>query len=247
MNPANAWGGSGHRIVAMIAQKHLTSKAKQKIAQILGPNVTLASVATFADDIRNSQPSTKNFHFVDIQKDETDYVPSRDCPQTAKGDCVIAALERFKAQLLDSHTSKAKKQFALKFIVHLVGDMHQPLHCADNHDRGGNDVNVRFFNRQTNLHAAWDSSIISRVGQSDSAYANRLNQGLSDAEIAQIQQGSIIDWALQSHTLARTNAYDIPDNHKLGQEYFNTNKQVVDDQLRKGGLRLAKVLNDLFR
>jgi hypothetical protein len=245
--PANAWGAAGHRIVAGVAQNHLTPHAKQQIAAILGPNVTLDSVATFADDIRNSRPDTRQFHFVDIEKDLTDYVPSRDCPQTAQGDCVIAALERFRQQVFDPHASLATKQFALKFIIHLVGDMHQPLHCSDNHDHGGNGLSVQFFNQAMNLHSLWDSGIIAKTGLSESQYASALEGGLTPQQISQIQQGTTIQWALESHALAKTNAYDnVQPNASLGQAYFNTNKPIVDMQLRRGGLRLAKVLNDLF-
>lgn len=247
--PANAWGPAGHRIVAGIAQRHLTPHARQKIAQILGQHVTLASVANFADAIRNSQPATKPYHYVDIPKDETNYDPSqRYCTdQQNHHNCALAVLERFKQDVVNPHKTPAQRQFALKFIIHLVGDMHQPLHCSDNNDGGGNALHVRFFNQSTDLHHLWDSDLITRTGLSVSAYVNFLDSGLSDQEIDSVQQGTTIQWALESHTLARTNAYDSVVSHaNLGQAYFATNKPVVDTQLRRGGLRLAKVLNDLF-
>jgi hypothetical protein len=244
--PATAWGAPGHHIVATIAERHLTPKAKQAIAEILGTDVSLASVSTYADDIRRAQPETYNFHFVDIPKDANDYVPSRDCQQTGRGDCVIAALERFQQDLANPKKSKEEKQFALKFIVHLIGDMHQPLHSSDNNDRGGNDVKVEWFGKATNLHSVWDSMIIQQTGLGESEYASLLEKGLTAQQIEEMQQGTIVQWALEAHRLARDYTYVVPSDRKLDQAYYDRNRPIVEQQLLKGGLRLAKVLNNLF-
>lgn len=245
--PANAWGFEGHRITAIVAQRHLSDKARNAIKDLLGDNFSLAAVANYADDVRDDRPETYNFHFVGIPKNKNDYLAWRDCKNKPEGDCVIKALERFKTQAV-SDPDKAKRTFALKFIVHLVGDMHQPLHCANNNDLGGNWVSVVFFNENTNtnLHKVWDSKIIWKVGLSQNQYADSVEQGLTDQQMQTIQQGTLIEWALEAHKVARDSAYAIPNNHKLGQAYFDKNKPVVDQQLCRGGLRLAKLLNDIF-
>jgi len=244
---ASAWGASGHRIVAMIAARHLSNPARQRVTEILGANVSLESVANYADAIRNIKPETSQFHFVDIPKDATNYDPHRDCAPSDKGDCVIQALERFRAQVLDQNETLANRRFALKFIVHLVGDMHQPLHCADNHDRGGNMVSVTWFGRTANLHKVWDTLIIQEAGLDDAEFASALDSDLTDQQIAAIQQGNLTQWALESHKAAHDFAYVIPNNHALDQAYYDRNAPIVDQQLLRGGLRLAKVLNTIFQ
>lgn len=245
--PANAWGASGHRIVAIIAERNLTAEAQARVTQILGQNVSLASVANYADAIRNRHQETKNFHFVDIPKNRKDYSPARDCQPTKKGDCIIAALERFKADVVNPQKTLAERRFALKFIVHLVGDMHQPLHCADNHDVGGNNVSVKWFGKSTDLHKVWDTLIIEEAELTDTEFADALDSDLSQQQIQVIQQGTPVEWALEAHEAARSHAYVIPANRLLSHDYYDANARVVDEQLLRGGLRLAKLLNTIFQ
>jgi len=250
--PTFAWGEAGHRIVAMIAERNISPDTQLRINQILGNGVKLAAVANFADEVRDDFPKTYNFHFVDIPIDDdvTDdvYKPSRDCkwnPQ--KGDCVLAALRRYRDQVLSPGSNAEKRAFALKFIVHLVGDMHQPLHCAEkNNDFGGGGVSVRWFNNPTNLHKVWDTRIIGRPQLSDDVFVQGLINGSTAQEMEAMRGGNILRWALESHQLAAEYAYDIPANHKLGQDYYNRNWPIVHRQLLRGGMRLARVLDWLF-
>jgi hypothetical protein len=244
-----AWGNDGHRIVAIIAEKHLTDAARTEARRLLGNN-SLESVATFADDVRNSRPQTKNFHFVDIPLNVATFDPARHCQNSPNGDCVIAAIERFRATLADTTKSDADRAEALKFIVHLVGDMHQPLHCAErDNDRGGNAVKVTFLGKKSNLHAVWDSGIIREADLSDVEFADELEAAIKANEIDSIQRGTPITWANEAHKLAQTNAYKrVPKSGAiLRVAYYNRNFAVVDSQLTKAGLRLAKVLNDALR
>ena len=139
-----AWGPEGHIVIATIANARLTPAARAAVRQLLGRH-SLASVANFADQIRPQRPETANWHFVDIPKGETNYDPGRDCQPSPKGDCVIAAIARAETALKDRSLPRKQRAEALKFLVHFVGDLHQPLHWSDNHDRGGNDVNVSFL------------------------------------------------------------------------------------------------------
>jgi hypothetical protein len=158
---ALAWGPVGHRVVADVAEKNLTTATKAAVAKILGPGVSLADVANWADDYRITDPTTYNWHFVDIPLAANDYDPSRDCAPNAKsGDCVINALTREVAILKDLSASDDDRLKALKFVVHFVGDEHQPLHAEDHKDKGGNAVVVTWFGKKDNLHRVWDTDII---------------------------------------------------------------------------------------
>lgn len=242
----NAWGPSGHRIVALIAARHLTPQARAGIQSLLG-NTNLAAVANFADAVRNSRPETSRWHFADVPVTAAAFDPVRDCKLIPnKGDCAVAAIERFRAVLADKTAPKARRAEALKFIVHLVGDIHQPLHCGDPSNLGGNTIIVKFFGRSTKLHQLWDSGIIAQAGMSDQEFAEELEQSLSSGELETLQGGTPVDWANESHALAVSNAYKIPASKRLGKAYFDTNSPVVDDRLLRAGLRLARLLNEAF-
>ncbi len=240
-----AWGPEGHIVIATIANARLTPAARAAVRQLLGRH-SLASVANFADQIRPQRPETANWHFVDIPKDETNYDPGRDCQPSPKGDCVIAAIARAETALKDRSLPRKQRAEALKFLVHFVGDLHQPLHCSDNHDRGGNDVNVSFLGRPSNLHRVWDSGIIGEVNLPPADYAAQLDSWLDSQDTSALEKGTTVDWALQAHKLAKDDAYKIPDNHQLDVSYVDENDPIVDQQLAVAGLRLAKVLNDTF-
>jgi hypothetical protein len=255
---ALAWGQQGHRIVARIAQRNLSPKARQEVRKLLRPGETLESVATWADVIRDSRPETKRWHYVDIPLKEAGYDPARDCQRTPLGDCIIQALdesrsiladparlERLKLTLADERESRQTRAEALKFLVHFVGDLHQPLHCADNDDAGGNKLKVTFFGVSSNLHKVWDTDIIARAGFGQTA--NRAAALPMTRETVTLAGESFVDWALEAHRLAAEHAYqNIPTNKRLGQDYYLKNRSVIDGQLQRAGLRLAKLLNEVF-
>jgi hypothetical protein len=240
-----AWGPEGHIVVSKIAAVRLTPSAKTGVKQLLARH-SLDSVANYADQIRPQHPETYNWHFVDIPKDATDYDPNRDCKPTPKGDCVIAELARAQKDLKNRSLTKAKRAEALKFIVHFVGDLHQPLHCSDNDDRGGNDVKVKFLGKASNLHRVWDSDIITEVNLSAADYADQLDSWLDSQDTATIEKGTVTDWALASHKLAKDDAYNIPADGNLDTSYVDANQPIIDQQLAFAGLRLAAILNAAF-
>jgi hypothetical protein len=185
------------------------------------------------------------WHFVDIPKSETTYDPARDCQN---GDCVIEAIERQQAILSDHTKTKKARTEALIFLVHLVGDVHQPLHCADDHDRGGNEVQVQFFGIDDNLHAVWDSSLIEKANLSETAYVRKLNTWLSSQSETDLQSGTVTDGARGAHQIAREHAYgDVPATKRLGVRYFKRVLPFVDAQLATGAVRLAKLLNETLQ
>jgi len=247
-SPAYAWGPKGHRIVALIAEAHLTPAAKQAVADLLDvetdPRIkTLADAATWPDLIKGDRPETKPWHFVDILIADNEYDETRDC---AGGNCIIAKIAEFRATLRDHSASMEDRLEALKFITHFVGDLHQPLHCADNHDRGGNEVAVKWFGKKMNLHSVWDSGIIDRAGLDEEDFAGQLLADINSAETPDLQAGAVVDWANATHRLAKPHAYALPQNRFLGQNYYSKHADITDAQLTKAGLRLARILNESF-
>lgn len=241
------WGGEGHQVVASIAERHLTDAARAKAQAILGSDGSLVQVATWADDIRHMRPKTAPWHFIDIPLRESAIVPDRDC---ANGDCVTAAITHFIAVLKDNSSSPTEKNEALKFIVHFVGDLHQPLHCEDNNDRGGNKKNVTFFGKKANLHSTWDTLIIQRINNDVENFADNLDSSIAETDITQWQQGTVEDWALESHALAKDPAYKLvpkTTTPALSNTYFNSTSPVVEKQLQKAGVRLAQILNQALQ
>lgn len=240
-----AWGPEGHIIVAKIAANRLSPSAKAGVKQLLGRH-TLDSVANYADQIRQQRPSTAAWHFVDIPKDVTDYDPQRDCKATPQGDCVIAEIARAQNDLKNRALTKTRRAEALKFIVHFVGDMHQPLHCSDNNDRGGNDVKVKFLGKPSNLHRVWDSDIIDNSHLAAEEYSAQLDSWLDAEDTSAIEKGTTVKWALAAHTLAHDDAYNAPSDGDLDTAYIDANQPIVEQQLAYAGLRLAAMLNAAF-
>jgi len=141
--PVYSWGVTGHALVARLAAARLSPKTAATVAEILGPDETLTSVSSWADRVRPDRRETGPWHYVDIQITDAHLDMKRDCPD---GNCVLVKIEEFQRTLKDRSATPEKRKEALMFLVHFIGDLHQPLHCADNHnDRGGNNVAVTFF------------------------------------------------------------------------------------------------------
>lgn len=246
-----AWGETGHRIVADVAERLLGEQARKEIRVLIG-EASLASVADWADRVRGDRPETAPWHFVDIPFKASGYDPKRDC---AGGECVIGAVERFRRILSDRDRPAEERAEALKFLVHFVADLHQPLHTADRGDRGGNDVQVTFFGekvypfseRPWNLHTVWDSGLIDQTGLREAAYVAHLQVWLKKHSISDLRKGTVVDWALEAHRAAVDVAYRLPKNRRLSKNYLEKSRPVMDALLAKAGVRLARVLNEAFQ
>ena len=251
---AFAWGQEGHSIVAELAQRRLSPAAATAVETILGKGHSLASIASWADDQRTAHTESYNWHFVDIPIASNAYDPATQCKPGPKGDCAIAALDRLKQQLRCGDA--AARLDALRFAVHLVGDIHQPLHTVDE-ARGGNDIAVKVTFKgntcskncdlDTNFHAVWDSTLIQRYVWNWGAYVDKLEAGwLATPEAADpaLVAGTPTDWVLQTHSTAQTVWNAKPANNVLDDAYYQQALPVLDKQLALGGLRLAAWLND---
>jgi hypothetical protein len=252
-----AWGQEGHSIVAEIAQRRLHAAPLAKIQALLAieapavenPAISLSSTASWADDYRANHSDTAAWHFVNIPDNRSTYDPDSDCKNAA---CVVDAIGRFKTVLADCSTPAADRLQALKFLVHFVGDIHQPLHATDRwdaytgkDDQGGNLVPVTFFGQATNLHVVWDTELIMRTVYDWGAYVVRLETTwFPGRDLTGLSGGSPAAWAAESHRLAHEIAYDIPDGGAIGVKYFSRAQPVVDRQLALAGIRLARVLEE---
>lgn len=253
-HPLYGWGETGHRVVADVAERRLDDQARKEIRALIGEE-SLASIADWADRVRGDRPETAPWHFVDIPLKASRYDPKRDCAFPKEGDCVIGAVERFRRTLSDRGRPAEARAEALKFLVHFVADLHQPLHTADRGDRGGNDLPVTFFGEKRrpfsedrwNLHAVWDSGLIDQTGLSEKAYVAHLEERLKKRSIVDLQKGTVVDWALEAHRAAVDAAYRLPKNRKLSRNYFEKSLPVMDELLAEAGVRLARLLNEAFR
>ena len=252
---AFAWGADGHSVIAEIAQRRLTNEAKLEMERLLGPGVSLASLSSWADDVRPDRPETSNWHFINFPVKEDRYDLAVACKATPTGDCIVAAMQRQRATLTCPSGDAARRE-ALKWAVHLIGDVHQPLHTITE-ERGGNGIRVDVDIRngkcprcpprrtQENLHSVWDSVLISNKEWNWGAYVTRLEAGLLAApEARALAAGTVEDWMLESHRVA-ARAWDwLPADKLIGDLYFTQVMPLIDRQLAVGGLRLARFLNE---
>jgi hypothetical protein len=241
--PAVAWGPEGHSLVARIAESQLTPAARARVLEILGPAKTMTSVASWADEVRRDRRDTGPWHYIDIPLDKSRLDMERDC---AKGDCIVSMISRFRQVVRDAATPNDRAE-ALMFLIHFIGDMHQPLHCSDNHDRGGNDVLLQFHDEPTNLHSLWDSGLLSRLGTEDELFPSLSLEAAKHAK--EWSEGTVTDWAEQSHKLGVEVVYGkLPKAIDgapvtIDAAYEAAAASVIREQIERAGARLAKVLN----
>jgi hypothetical protein len=250
-----SWGVQGHLLVADIANSRLSPTAKKNIRLLLG-NDSLASISNWADEIRKNRPETFAWHFADIPRDAAGFSEERDCyrpndqgpdAQTDHHNCIVDRVEMFRQVLADENAPKKDRVEALKFLVHFVADVHQPLHAIDE-ARGGNDIKVVVFgsdqcgNYPCTLHGVWDYSLIDHAGYSESKYARHLEHVIRDHHLDARAGGSPEAWANESHVEAR----QVLDEHvySIDQSYWQANIGLVDERLALAGLRLATLLNE---
>jgi nuclease S1 len=234
------WGPLGHRVVAEIAMNRLSPAVADETRRLLGGQ-TLADVATWADERRRDLPNTATWHYVDIEITDSTYVPARDCKEDA---CIVAALNAQIAILSDHSRPDADRATALKWVVHLVGDIHQPLHAGERGDRGGNDVAITFGGRRTNLHALWDSGLLVSYGQTDGEIVHQIEgEIIQRTDIAALVASTPAQWAVGSHNIARDVVYrNLPPSLDITPAYTEAARPVIRERLLRAGVRLAAVL-----
>lgn len=244
-----AWGSEGHRVVALIAADKLTPAARAEVSDLLGGDVrtSMEEVSTWADQIRRERADTRQWHYVNIEISTNRYDATTDC---GGGVCVVAQVGKDERILADHQLAKPVRAEALRFLIHFVADLHQPLHCADNHDRGGNDVRVVIGDEETNLHAVWDSDVVVALGQNPDRVASFLEAQITGDEVKAWSRGSPADWANESFGIAKRDIYSTLRGEGattapiiLPRDYAVRERSVAATQLEKAGVRLAALLN----
>lgn len=242
---AFCWGVTGHRVVAEIAQRHLSKKAKKELKKLIGLE-NLAMWANWPDFIKSDTTGTwamaSKWHYVNMPGDlsKEDFISGL---QKLPGENLYTQIKAMAAQLKDRSLTDEKRQIALRFLIHFVGDLHQPLHVGREADQGGNKISVTWFDKPTNLHSVWDNSLVEMQQYSYTEYAGVLDIA-SDEQVAAWQNSSLEDWFYDSYVLANKVYASVPADGKLGYKYNYFFQKDLDLQLLKGGVRLAKMLND---
>lgn len=233
-NPVHAWGEDGHEIISAIAEAKLTPAARKEVARLLAlePGQTLASISTWADKHRN--PTTAPWHYANFPRGNCNYDPQRDCPD---GKCVVAAIDR-QIEILRTSGDDEKRLTAFKYLVHFIGDIHQPLHAGFGDDRGGNSYQLQAFMRGSNLHAVWDTGLIKALQQENDAIV----RGLLIRPIQNPLAGFSAAGAAEESCRIVSKPGFYPDR-LVTPEYVQSYTPVMLYQLALAGARLAQVLN----
>ena len=247
------WGAQGHRLVALIAADHLTSAARQNVAWLL-PDSSLADIAVWADQQVADNTQTGPWHYVNLRQGATAYNRDRDCPRqpgVAAGtrndrwrDCVVDRIQYHQSRVADASLDQADRATALKFLVHFVGDLHQPFHAIDV-ARGGNDIPVVAFGSPTcrrsdgsaspcNLHGIWDTVLIAHRKLSERQYREELSGQITRGRLVTRPEGSPADWAMESHAVAQRAL--LPRQGIVDDAYCRTYIAAIDERLALGGV-----------
>jgi len=238
-----ALGQTGHRVVGAIAEQYLTENTRTAIKQLIGKE-SLAEIATYVDEMRalKEEPfwakTSVPYHWVTVPTGKT-YAEVGAPPE---GDAVFA-LNKYTKVIRNHLASKADKTLALKFIVHLIGDLHQPLHVGSGLDRGGNDLKVKFFAKNSNLHSVWDSGMIEQTNLSYSELTQWLKNHISEKDVADWSTTDPLIWVKESYDLRQT---IYPKDANLSYEYLHQHLPELKRRLQQAGVRLAAYLNELM-
>ena len=254
----HAWGAQGHRLVALLAAERLTPAARRNVTWLLGPE-SLADVSSWADRYVDANYQTFFWHFLNIPPEATSYDRDRDCPRQpgvdegGRGDtwrdCAVDRILYNKSRLADTMLDRADRAIALKFLVHFVGDLHQPFHALGV-GHGGNDISVSVFGSETcgsypcNLHSVWDGSLIAHRNLDDAHYLPVLRGLIRQHGWAALPAGGPAEWAMQSHDLG--NAALVSPHGSVDEAYYRAHIPVVERRLALAGVRLAAVLNEIL-
>lgn len=256
--PASAWSRQGHQLVGELAEHDLSPAARREVKLLLAGETdpSLAGIATWADEIRAESREgghalgerSSRWHYVNFPRGlGCHYVPARDCPD---GNCAIGAINTQRAILADRSRPLAERRDALKFLVHFVGDVHQPLHAGYGDDRGGNDFQLQYRGKGapkggqgTQLHGVWDYWMLQSAGLDNAAYTQRLLQSPVPADSMAGADNPPAEWALESCRLIESEALYPTGRRVIGDAYVDLHRPLAERRIRQAGARLAALLN----
>ena len=246
-NPAQAWGPLGHRLVARLAQAQLASPVQAEVDRLLATEglQSLADIANWADELRGSDPGlgrrSARWHYVNLGELGCRYDAQAACRD---GNCVVAAIDAQAAILGDRSRSDTERLQALKFVVHFVGDVHQPMHAGNARDRGGNTVQLQLHGRGTNLHAVWDTPLLRSARLGEDAYVRRLRSAPAPlpADASRDTRTAAALWAEQSCAIALAPGV-YPTGSRIDDSYLHRHRPTAERQVKLAGARLAALLD----
>lgn len=240
ISQAFAWGQIGHYLIGFMAERQMKKSTRKKVEAVLFP-MSVGRSGTWMDEIRSdkSYDFATSWHYLNSKTGEYD-------PSTQeKGGDAYEAIQRLKAELkaggLDAKTESEK----LKMLIHMVEDIHQPLHVGTGEDRGGNDVKLEFFNQPTNLHALWDSGMIDRQGMSYTEIGNELYRRLTPEMKSKYRSATMQDW-LKEAVAYRPMVYNLPENKRISYPYLYENYSIAEERLIAASVRLAQILEEIY-
>ena len=242
---AFSWGVTGHRIIGEIAQDHLTKKAKKELRKLIGKE-TLAWWSNWPDFIKSDSiwNHASPWHYVDLpgHMEREKFIEEL---KKLPGKNLYTQIPAMLVELKDISLPVVKRRVAMYFLIHLIGDLHQPLHVGRDEDAGGNKIVVYWFDKKTNLHTLWDSMLIEFQQYSYTEYAKLLNIA-DENRVKAWQSGSLEEWFYESHVVSDSIYDATPNESKLSYKYNYQFQKIVEEQLLKGGVRLAALLNQAF-
>ena len=242
-----SWGTTGHRVIAEIAENHLSGKAKRQLKKIIGEQ-KLAYWANWPDQIKSDTTGvwkpTEKWHYVNVPP-QTNIKEFSESLKAQQGPNIYTQIKVLSDQIKDKNTSTQDREIALRFLIHLFGDSVQPLHIGRLEDLGGNRIKLNYFGSPTNLHTLWDSKMVDFEKYSYTEYARVLDVK-SKEEVKTIQLGTLEDWLFDSHRAANRIYANSKADANYSYDYNYKFQPLVERQLVYGGLRLAKVLNDIL-
>jgi hypothetical protein len=256
-----SWVSEGHQTIGYIAQKNLNPATLEKLKPLL-EGQTLADISTWADDIKRQDRRTRAWHYINLPVREN--ISEKDIPRflektNRKNDNIISQVTIEIAELKRGGGTLQDRQAALKFLVHFIEDAHQPLHCADDNDKRGNEKQVLFFppnsrkgrSHSDNLHALWNKLLQAKNSEDPKELAERINGKFTASQKEQWTSGSIETWVFESYSIAKNRIYQgFPPGpvsvHQLPKNYYDEMRPLVEQQLEKAGVRLAKTLEEVF-
>lgn len=244
--PAWSWGPLGHRIIARIAAREAGSKARSRLSFYIGRDVAIEDAALWANDLQTERPETARWHFIQIPPNAMELDLKQQCPE---GECITVKVREFEGIARLGIRDRSEIEEAVKLLLHLVGDLHQPLHAGYAEDQGGKSIPVVLDGRAMSLYDAWDSALVERLGTDDAAIAERLIQNTTSEQRQRWCRGNLRDWTWETHLLAARLAYGaLPSGSPktLGSDYLIQANEVVETQLKKAGVRLAKILDQVW-
>lgn len=241
--PSFGWGQKGHDVVAYIAECNLKPEVYQKVVKKLG-NHSLVYYANWLDNASYSDQYryTKSWHYANVDEGYT----YDTMPKNEKGD-VVTAINGIIAELKSGKLSAEQENVRLRMLIHLVGDIHCPMHAGHLSDRGGNSVIVKFFDKETKLHSLWDTALVEAAHKwSYTEWEQQLNRYCTAECKAELSKGEATDWLNESHAIATEIYKATPEKRKVSYDYIAYYAPVIEQRLLAGGLRLARILNEIY-